>query len=107
MWQYILSMIPTEISCFWFPVKVFLAQFLIRIVFALIFEGAIAPVGLIMGWGIIFVFFGWVFIGLTYISSYFFCQYNLYRQILFIIAVLVLGFEIIDNIFDRIYKQGS
>lgn len=107
MLELLYSMIPTQISCFWFPVKVIVIQILIRVLFSLIFEGLMGPIGIVMGFGLIFAFFGWIFILLTYISSYLFCQYPLYRQILFIGAALTLGYEVIDNILERISSKKN
>lgn len=106
MIQYILSSVPSTISCFWFPIKIILLQYIIRLFFAYVENGLMGITQLLISTGIIWTFFGWAIIGSTYIFSTLFCKYLLYRQIIFGLAAIAIFFEIYYNITNLLYKQN-
>lgn len=107
MLNLILSYVPSAISCFWFPLKIVFLQFLIHLLY-LYFKDGIEGLTLYMiGMSIILFFFGWIIVLITYITSKLFCQYLLYRRLIFFMAIISIAYQIINNTLIIIFSNHS
>lgn len=107
MMNSVFSYVPSAISCFWFPLKVIFLQFLIHLIY-LYFKDGIKGLSLYMiGMSIILFFFGWIIVLITYITSKFFCQYLLYRRIMFFMALISIAYQIFNNALIIIFSNHS